>query len=167
MGVRGLCLIFATVTALPPGLTALASAWISAPGGDPKATAAPKSSGEKEVAVMDTDGDRQLSPEEHATGARTMFLQMDANGDGQVVAAEMDAARPKGTAPAPGELTAAEKIAVVDRDKDGRISAQEHAEGAAAMFERMDADGDGFLSADEIQKGHDAMLRKAPATGKR
>lgn len=166
MGVRGLCLIFAAVTALPPGLTALASAWISGSGTDPKAATAPKVSGAREVSAMDTDGDQQISSEEHAAGARTMFLQMDANADGQVVVAEMDAARPKGSPPAPGELTAAEKIAVVDRDGDGRISAREHAVGAAAMFERMDADRDGSLTAEEIQKGHDAMPRKDPATGK-
>ncbi len=56
--------------------------------------------------------------------------------------------------------SSSEKIATIDTDKDGRLSAAEHVAGAKAMFAKMDVDVDGFLTADEIQRGHDAMLKK-------
>jgi len=44
----------------------------------------------------------------------------------------------------------------MDRNHDGRISAQEHADGAAAMFRSMDADHDGRVTAAELEAGHAA-----------
>ena len=46
----------------------------------------------------------------------------------------------------------------MDSDGDGRISAAEHAAGAAAMFAGMDSDHDGFLSRAELKAGHAAMM---------
>jgi Ca2+-binding EF-hand superfamily protein len=46
------------------------------------------SSSEK-IAMMDTNGDRQLSAEEHATGAKKMFTKMDADRDGTLTAQEL------------------------------------------------------------------------------
>ena len=46
------------------------------------------SSSEK-IAVMDTNGDKQLSAEEHAAGAKKMFTKMDANNDGTLTAQEL------------------------------------------------------------------------------
>lgn len=51
------------------------------------------------------------------------------------------------------------EFALMDLDKDGRISAQEHANGARQMFESMDADRDGQVTAAEMQ----AVLQ--PAAG--
>jgi hypothetical protein len=42
--------------------------------------------------MMDTNGDGKISRAEHAAGAKQMFAQCDANRDGIVTAAEMDAA---------------------------------------------------------------------------
>lgn len=46
------------------------------------------SSSEK-IAMMDTNGDKQLSAEEHAAGAKKMFTKMDANSDGTLTAQEL------------------------------------------------------------------------------
>jgi len=46
------------------------------------------SSSEK-IAMMDTNGDRQLSAEEHAMGAKKMFTKMDADRDGTLTAQEL------------------------------------------------------------------------------
>lgn len=55
-------------------------------------------------------------------------------------------------------MTSAEKIAAIDTDRDGTITAAEHAAGARAMFERMDADRDGKVTAAEMDAAHQAMM---------
>jgi hypothetical protein len=105
-------------------------------------------------ASMDADANGFVTAQEHAASAAGMFKAMDGDGDGRVTAAEMTAAK----APAAGELTAAEKIAVIDTDKDGVLTAKEHADGSAGMFATMDADGDHLLTQAEIDAGHARML---------
>jgi Ca2+-binding EF-hand superfamily protein len=108
-------------------------------------------------AAMDTNQDGKISPDEHAVGAKMMFDKMDANRDGQVTAAEMQAVRSdKGSKGMP----ASDKIKVVDVDGDGRISADEHAAGAKAMFDKMDSDKDGYLTKSEMEAGHKKMMEK-------
>src|SRR6185369_4533523 len=95
---------------------------------------------------MDTDGDGRISPDEHAAAASRMFEKMDANGDGKVTAAEMTAAhlRLTGKKAEKGEMSAAEKIKMIDTNADGVLSADEHAAGAKSMFDKMDTDHDGY-----------------------
>ena len=109
-----------------------------------------------EMKMMDTNGDGRLTREEHATGARRMFEAMDADRNGRVTAAEMDAAHERitGGKPQPNALPAAQKIRVVDADGDGVLSADEHAAGSRRMFDAMDADHDGLLSFPELAEGH-------------
>lgn len=113
-----------------------------------------------EFARMDADADQVVTPAEHEAGARAMFETMDADDDGTVTAAEMDAAGDELDADA--RMTAEEKIAIVDGNDDGVLSAEEHAAGADAMFVRMDTDHDGRLSATELQVGHETMLGGEP-----
>jgi Ca2+-binding EF-hand superfamily protein len=120
-----------------------------------------KGSGAQEVKSMDANCDRRLSREEHAAGARRLFLWLGADHDDFVTAGEMDAVKAANGASDAGERSSAEKIAMLDRDHDARLSSAEHADGAAAMFERMDTDSDGLLTAEEIQRGHDELLRKS------
>jgi hypothetical protein len=119
-------------------------------------------SASNEFAAMDTNGDGKVSRQEHAAGARKMFEVMDADGDGTVTAAEMDAAKPRitGRQPAPGELTSAEKIKVVDQDQNGALTRAEHAAASRNMFEKMDVNRDESLSAEEMAAGHATMLHK-------
>ncbi|MDB6169167.1 MAG: hypothetical protein JWM88_2031 [Verrucomicrobia bacterium] len=110
--------------------------------------------------AMDTDGDGRISRAEHAAGAKKMFDEMDANHDGVVTADEMDARHErKSDGPAHAEMSAAEKIKVIDQDGDGKLTAAEHAAGSEAMFAKMDTDGDGYLTKTEMAAGH-AMMKK-------
>lgn len=122
---------------------------------------------------MDTDGDGMVSSAEHAAGAKQMFTAMDANSDGSVTAAEMDAhkaARMKDKAGKDGDhakMSSADKIREIDTNGDGAISAAEHEAGSQKMFGKMDADGNGSISQAEMKAGHDAMRAgKTPKAGK-
>ncbi|WP_173119655.1 EF-hand domain-containing protein [Pseudaquabacterium terrae] len=115
-----------------------------------------------EFAAMDADRDGRLTPAEHAAAAAKMFAAMDANHDQRITAAEMQAAtkRLTGRAPRAKDLSAAEKIKVIDTDGDGVLSAAEHAGGSRSMFVAMDTDKDGYLSRGEFVAGHAQMLKK-------
>ncbi len=117
---------------------------------------------DKEFSMMDADRDGKVSTTEHAAGAKAMFGRMDANGDGKVTAAEMTAANKSitGHAAKKSEMSAADKIKVVDADGDGILTAAEHEKASAAMFVKMDANMDGFLFKDEMAGGHAAMMKK-------
>lgn len=110
---------------------------------------------------MDTNHDGKVSREEHAASARRMFQQMDANGDGKVTAAEMDAAHEKvtGRAKSSDDPSAAEKIRAVDQDGDGLLTAAEHAFASRSTFDKMDNNHDDVLSPQEMAAGHAAMLK--------
>lgn len=116
-----------------------------------------------EMGAMDGDGDGKLTPEEHAAAARRMFAMMDANKDGRVTAAEMDAAQQliTGRKSRKGQQSAAAKIAAIDSDGDGILTEEEHQNGARTMFGRMDADADGLLSKAELAAGHKALRKPA------
>ena len=115
-----------------------------------------------EFMTMDANKDGKISADEHATASKKMFDTMDANRDGKVTAAEMDAAhkRVTGKKAKKSDLSAAEKIKVVDTDSDGILTAAEHAAGSSSMFEKMDTDKDGFLTKSEFAAGHASMLKK-------
>jgi Ca2+-binding EF-hand superfamily protein len=55
-------------------------------------------------------------------------------------------------------MSSSEKIAVMDTNSDGQLSAQEHATGAKKMFTKMDKDGDSTLTAQELREGHRTMM---------
>ena len=116
----------------------------------------------KEFSMMDTNKDGKVSADEHAAGARKMFETMDRDKDGKVTATEMDAAHQAitGRKAAKTDMSAADKIKVIDKDGDGVLSADEHAAGSADMFAKMDTDKDGFLSKAELQAGHAGMMKK-------
>jgi Ca2+-binding EF-hand superfamily protein len=63
------------------------------------------------------------------------------------------AADPKGT-PALSEFEG------IDADRDGRISAREHAAAASKMFQAMDADRDGNITAAEMDSAYEKVSGK-------
>ena len=114
---------------------------------------------------MDDNDDGKISQDEHFAAASRMFEKMDTNADLQVTAAEMTAAhqRVTGKKAQKTELTAAEKIKVLDTDGDGVLTSEEHAAGARSMFDKMDADKDGYLTKAELKTGHAKFLNKSSA----
>ena len=133
-------------------------------GAQETAPARPAPGGDRIFKEMDTDGDGKVSATEHSAAAARMFATMEGNGDGKVTAEEMAAAHQKitGRAPAAGEMSAAEKIKVIDTDGDRVLTADEHGAGSKVMFERMDTDRDGFVTRAEMAAGHAMKMRKAP-----
>jgi Ca2+-binding EF-hand superfamily protein len=57
-------------------------------------------------------------------------------------------------------MSSADKIAKMDSNGDGMLSAAEHDAGAAAMFKDMDSNGDGSLSRQEFDAGHKMMMKE-------
>jgi Ca2+-binding EF-hand superfamily protein len=116
-----------------------------------------------EFRTMDTNKDGKVSADEHAAASKKMFDTTDANKDGKVMAAEMDAAHQRVTGKKAGksDMSSADKIKVIDSDGDGNLTAEEHAAGSRAMFEKMDTNKDGFLSQGELNAGHASMMKKA------
>lgn len=119
---------------------------------------------DKHFTAMDSDGDGRITRTEHAAGAKKMFTAADANRDNVLTSAEMDVAAAKhGGTQAADDKTSAEKIAVLDQNGDGRLTAAEHDAGIERMFARMDRDGDGALSRAECAEGLKAMKKDQPA----
>jgi Ca2+-binding EF-hand superfamily protein len=115
---------------------------------------------DKHFKLMDANGDGKITRAEHATGAKKMFEQIDANRDGTVTASEMDAAMAKqGAKPASDDKSSAEKIAVIDKNKDGKLTAAEHATGSEEMFDKMDTNRDGSISKQECDAGMKMMKK--------
>jgi len=144
--------------------------------------------GKDKMSMMDKDGDGKVTAAEHTDGAKMMFSKMDTNKDGQVTAAEMDAMhdsmKDKGHATArtdagpneqkmadkkayddagtgksmPKTMSSEQKIAKMDTNNDGKLSAAEHAAGSKQMFSKMDSDRDGALTAQEVQEGERSMM---------
>jgi Ca2+-binding EF-hand superfamily protein len=88
---------------------------------------------------------------------------MDADRDGKVTAAEMDAAHEQITGQKAGkdELSAMDKINAVDPDGDGILTSDEHAAASRKMFQKMDTNQDDLLTSAELEAGHAKMMRKA------
>ncbi|MFT6526479.1 MAG: Ca2+-binding EF-hand superfamily protein [Celeribacter sp.] len=99
-------------------------------------------------------GDKGMGPR---GGMMPDFATLDADGDGQVTQAELDAQK-------------AARFAEIDADGDGSVTAEELAaykdakdmtvrtERFEMMISRMDVDGDGALSADEMS----GAVKKTP-----
>jgi hypothetical protein len=110
---------------------------------------------EKKLDKLDTNRDGQISRAEHAAGAQRMFSEMDTSRDGVVTATEMDASiHAKHGDKNRDEMSAREKIRMIDQNSDGRLTAAEHSTGSDQMFDKMDTNKDGPLTKDELEAGH-------------
>ena len=119
---------------------------------------------DKHFKMMDANGDGKISRAEHAAAAKQMFTECDANHDGIVTAAEMDASMAaRGEKLGRDDKTSAEKIRVIDQNGDGQLTAAEHEAGTEKMFTKLDKDGDGYLSKQEFAEGM-KMMKKDKST---
>ena len=105
--------------------------------------------GEDKFKMMDTNNDGQVSAAEHDAAVTKMFGDMDADKDGFVTAAELDAKHASMKTADKGEkrgmdMKSSDKIAKMDKDGDGKLSAAEYGGGAKEMFGKMDTDGNGI-----------------------
>ena len=115
---------------------------------------------QEKAAHIDAEGSAvgQISASDHAASAQKRFGAMDADHDGRVTAAEINAGHgAERIAWARKSMSADDKVRSFDRDKDGALSAKEYADGSQAMFNKLDANGDGYLKAAEIEVDTDKM----------
>jgi Ca2+-binding EF-hand superfamily protein len=123
--------------------------------------------GDDKFKLMDTNGDGSISRTEHAAGAQSMFGKMDADANGIVTTAEMDASHSEKKSSKlkfwekkdKNEMSTSEKISLIDSNADGQITRAEHEAGSEKMFTKLDANDDGSLSKDECEAGHKAMKK--------
>jgi len=130
-------------------LSAIAACAVSAPvlaGGGPEC--------QEKAARMDVEGNRDgmITAVDHAAGADKRFAKMDANKDGKITAAEIDASHgAESAAWAKHSMSAAEKIRNLDANNAGALTRTEYAAGSQKMFAKLDANGDGNLTTAEMQ----------------
>ena len=124
----------------------------------------------KKLDKLDTNDDGQVSRAEHAAGAQAMFAKLDVNGDGVVTESEVEAKkdmRPeeknrdeqKDHISRDEKKHTDEKFKLMDRNNDGRITAEENTAVASAMFDAADTNRDGQLSKGELEAAHQAMKK--------
>ena len=104
----------------------------------------------------------QISASDHAAQADKRFESMDADSDGSIRAAEIDASHGAESAVwAKHRMSSAEKIKQLDADNDGALSRAEYAAGSQKMFKKLDLDSDGTLTAAEMHLESMAASRDA------
>lgn len=101
----------------------------------------------------DRDGDGKVSSDEFP-GRDAMFERLDADGDGYLTEADIDARRKKDGAAkkkdaGPVTPKTGTVIERMDTDGDGRLHRAEFT-GSADDWERLDRNGDGWITADEL-----------------
>jgi len=96
----------------------------------------------------DANGDGKVTLSEFRTGRVTMMLRADADRDGQLSKAELEAAAAARQARGG---RAGLIFGVMDADKDGFLSRTEIDRMVERRFRRIDVNGDGSLSAGEMQ----------------
>lgn len=110
---------------------------------DPRVTAALRT-----FDGRDANHDGVLTPAENAAAAAQVFNAIDQDGDGEITAEEIDAARKAlGLATTP---TSQEVIARADQDGDGEETLAEYIAQEGRDFRAADANHDGVLSREEF-----------------
>lgn len=113
------------------------------------------------IAAYDTDGDGRVGLGELITARTSRLAGADKDGDGAYNEAEYIAEyearlrkqyadqgkEPGGEKFAEGLKQAGVRFALLDRDRDGRLTLEEDLRSARKTFARNDTDGDGFVTA--------------------
>lgn len=113
------------------------------------ATASTTMTTEQRFGDLDRDDDEALTLDEYAAEARARFDAMDIDHNLSISAEEMESA----DAQAEGELSAAQKIAVMGGAGDGILSVDEHRAMVEQQFQAIDANDDDQLELAELKSG--------------
>jgi Ca2+-binding EF-hand superfamily protein len=108
---------------------------------------------------VDADGDGKITKAEMEAYKTARFEAADTDGDGKLSQDEMTAALDDRRM-----ARAVDMVTRLDTDEDGLLSAEELAAGGPRrgpmdMFDKLDADGDGALSLEEMQQARGAFGR--------
>ncbi len=103
----------------------------------------------------DTDGDGAVTLDEHMANAELMFGRLDANGDGQYDAAELQSLAPQGQEMSGRRAQFAGRFAEravsrSDANGDGVVTFAEHMAQSEEGFARLDANADGRITQEEL-----------------
>ncbi len=133
------------------GKTILAICAVAAVGGAAFAASGPHR-GDRGAALFerfDADGDGAISRAEVDATHKARFMEADANGDGAVDLKELTTAMTKRA-----EEHAARMMERADANADGRIDPDEadHGRRHTRFFDRLDADGDGMITKAEAEE---------------
>jgi Ca2+-binding EF-hand superfamily protein len=117
---------------------------------------------QERIAMIDTDGDGLIQQAELETWRETVFLTMDADGDGALTREEYMAvqlgrgADPDARGPRYDQMQAAKaaEFDVMDADGDGSVPRDTFIARAVAQFDEADANGDDALTAPEFRAMH-------------
>jgi Ca2+-binding EF-hand superfamily protein len=133
---------------------------------------------ERMLKRLDTNSDGKVSQDEMLAGATQTFERFDADKNGEVTKAEVDAKRDafrdarkafREVKASDGEAKQAAREALrdarmdrmgarmferADADKNGTLTKAEMETAANAMFKQRDSNGDGFITTDEVGKRH-------------
>jgi len=98
-----------------------------------------------------------ISKADFLTRSRAQFAALDADHDGIVTKDELTAGMAKDFGGAPPPQLIDRIFASIDKNGDGKATAAEAEETAAARFDQWDANHDGTLTPEEMMAGREAM----------
>ncbi|MEO6742614.1 MAG: EF-hand domain-containing protein [Chthoniobacteraceae bacterium] len=108
------------------------------------------------VKQFDTNGDSKIDSGELQAGVASSFAEIDADGDGKITVAEIDALGDV-LGKEIGETVAAVVMKLIkplilsmDSDKDGAVSRDEFLKAAVALFARLDTNKDAEITRAEL-----------------
>lgn len=121
--------------------------------------------------AMDADKDGNITKAEVEAYKTAEITSMDANKDGKISADELAAfhiAKMQQNMEARAKDMAAKMIERLDTDKDGAISIAEMSArpGGDKMFDRIDGNSDGVISAEELAAAKNFMQKMGEGRGK-
>jgi len=108
---------------------------------------------------IDANGDGQISAAEFEAVTDRKFVEIDANRDGRVTVMEMDnykakAHKEKADKGWDARYTSASQVKKLDTNGDGSLTEVEFAAGGQIKFDEMDSNHDGLVSKTEWEAGH-------------